>query len=74
MNQITIAQPDVCDQLAEVAGDVELVAADGRRLGTFRPTASATNMPPLSLEELRRRTAQPGGKTTAEVLEQLGRL
>jgi hypothetical protein len=74
MTQITITQPDVCDQLATVEGAVELVTVDGRKLGTFRPESSNPVTPPLTIEELRRRTAQPGGKTTAEVLEHLRRL
>jgi len=71
VNQITITYPDICEQLTTVAQAVELVTTDGRRLGTFRPEPASG---PVSLEEMQRRTTQPGGKTTAEVLEHLDRL
>jgi hypothetical protein len=57
---------------------VQIVDQDGYILGTFRPIDvppyDPSLIPPISTEELRRRTAEPGGFTTEEVLKRLERL
>ncbi|MCA9077635.1 MAG: hypothetical protein KDA93_21595 [Planctomycetaceae bacterium] len=70
MTQITITYDDVCEQLTTATDAVTLVTPGGRVLGRFQPEPTG----PVSIEEIERRLAQPGRKTTAEVLEHLKNL
>lgn len=77
MTQLTIDNSTGA-QLAGILEPVELVDANGRVLGTFRPAVDRVAYenvePPLTLEELRRRSSTPEGCTTEEVHKYLERL
>ena len=52
---------------------IELFDESGQLLGHFLPRVAGSE-DEISSEELRRREAEPGGYTTREVLEYLGKL
>jgi hypothetical protein len=74
MTQITIDDA-TRERLRSARETVQLVAADGEVLGTFKPLDvppyDTSLIPPISAEELHRRAAEPGGYTTDEVLRHL---
>ncbi|MBX9584868.1 MAG: hypothetical protein K2X87_31575 [Gemmataceae bacterium] len=58
------------EKLGLYPGPVRLVDAAGNVLGVFTPTPGVVDglePPPLPEEELRRREAEPGGRTWAEI-------
>lgn len=63
--------------LQQVFADVHAPAivkdANGKELGTFFPVGINAVVCPISKEELDRRAAEPGGRTTKEVLDELKR-
>jgi hypothetical protein len=70
-----IIDDEMREKLKGAREAVQVVDLDGNLLGTFRPIDvppyDPSLIPPISEEELRRRTAEPGGYTTEEVLKHL---
>ena len=70
-----IIDDDMREKLKGAREAVQIVDQDGHLLGTFKPIDvppyDPSLIPPISEEELRRRTAEPGGYTTEEVLKHL---
>lgn len=77
MTRITIDELSG-DKLRNLLESAEIVDADGRRLGVYKPELDPLTdprfQPQISEEELRRREAGTGGYTTEEVLERLKNL
>lgn len=76
MTQIT-APSEFGDRLRSANDLVEVCDEHGVVLGTFCPAVDKSLYedlePPLSLEELRRRASEPGGRPLPEILEDLRR-
>jgi len=72
-----ILDPTLLAKLSGLSEQVELCDENGHRVGYFLPTAErdaswyAEEGLGISQQELERRMADPGGRTTAEVLRRL---
>jgi len=77
MTQVTIDQA-TSEKLCAAKDVVRVVDEQGRVVGTFKPADvppyDPSLIPPMSIEELRRREQEPGGYTTEEVLRKLKEL
>ena len=63
------------DKLSAVREPVRLIDAQGKILGTFSPADDSADdvslVPPMSVEEMRRLAAEPGGRTLQEIFRDL---
>jgi hypothetical protein len=59
-------------KLAKITKTVDLCDDKGRKLGTFTPEPIVPWDPSITQKELDRRARQPGGKTLAEIMKNLG--
>jgi hypothetical protein len=79
MNKLVL-DPTVRSQLNGLNGEVELCDEEGRTVGFFVPVKLRERLwydwakAQFTDEELERARQQPGGRTTAEVLERLRKL
>ncbi len=74
MTEVVIDRP-TRDKLAAVSEPVRIVDTDGNLLGTFQPAENLSHetalLPPMDVDEMRRRAAEPGGRTLPEILNDL---
>lgn len=74
-----IVEESLRTKLSEVEEEVEFCDESGNLLGIFYPFGKGGFSPPpwmecpISEEELKRRSQEPGGRTLAEIWKRLGR-
>jgi hypothetical protein len=66
---VIVLDQQATERLQAVTDRAEVRDANGRFLGLFTPLSSL--IPPMSLEELDRRAAEPGGRPLADILRDL---